>query len=84
MPRPPDAKLMKCRYCEFTVLRYRHYKNGTLHHGHAKLQDHVLNTHYFADNLVDYGPYRDVLTREEEDWKADPATLGEDSWEEGL
>lgn len=68
MPRPPDTKLMRCRYCEFTVLRFKRYRNGKVHHGHDKLQEHVLNSHYDT--------YYPVILQEEQDWLADPATLG--------
>lgn len=61
---------LKCRFCTYTVLRYKRNKNGKVIHGHNKLFNHVMLHHY--DN--EYGK---VLKQEEEDRKADPATIGE-------
>jgi hypothetical protein len=74
MPRPPDRKLLKCVYCDYTIPRFRRLKNGKLHHGHDTLQDHVFAAHYET--------YLPVLQRESDDWDADPLTLDGDGMEE--
>jgi hypothetical protein len=81
MPRPPETDFLKCRFCTFTVLRYRRFKNGKTHHGHMQLQKHVLLNHYDSTS-GEPGPYYTQLLNEKEDWLADPATLGEDMEDE--
>lgn len=74
MPRPPGYNVLRCRWCAFTVPRFKHLKNGKLCHGHEALQHHVLSSHYDT--------YYPVILQEEQDWLADPATLGGDDMED--